>query len=265
MNTKHRIASILNTNSLDYSITELPSFDLSVLKLPPNLDYTLPTNLRLGHLAERVVSELINSSSNYSVLHENIQIVEDKQTVGELDLIIQNKNDQQITHVELAYKFYLYDPSISSEQLHNWIGPNRNDSLKEKLEKLKRKQLPLLYHPYTQAMLDGIDIDRITQALCFLVSLYVPYEYKGSFDPIYQKAVKGYYLNLESFKDLDHATKHYYIPPKNEWGMEPSGNENWTDFKGIADYLDTCMEEKQAPLCWQKYGDSYVEFFVVWW
>jgi hypothetical protein len=35
--------------------------------------------------------------------------------------------------MELAYKFYLFDPSISSEPINNWIGPNRN-SLQEKLE-----------------------------------------------------------------------------------------------------------------------------------
>jgi hypothetical protein len=35
--------------------------------------------------------------------------------------------------MELAYKFYLFDPSISSEPINNWIG-NRNDSLQEKLE-----------------------------------------------------------------------------------------------------------------------------------
>ena len=72
MNTKSRIASILNTKSLDSSTTHIPAFDLSNLILPRDLDFPLPTNLRLGHLAEKVVSNSITSSSNYNILFEMI-------------------------------------------------------------------------------------------------------------------------------------------------------------------------------------------------
>ena len=47
--------------------------------------------------------------------------------------------------------------------------------------------------------------------------------------------------------------------------MEPSENETWTDFKSIEKCLNTTIKEKQAPLCWQKFEDSYVSFFIVWW
>jgi hypothetical protein len=146
MRTKSRIVSILKANSLDYSITGLHAFNLSELSLATDLEFQLPTNIRLGHLAERIVSELIKSSSNYKVLYENIQVIEDKNTIGEIDFIIEEILTKRVIHIELAYKFYLFDPSISSEPINNWIGPNRNDSLKEKLDKLKNKQFPLLYH-----------------------------------------------------------------------------------------------------------------------
>jgi hypothetical protein len=63
--------------------------------------------------------------------------------------------------------------------------------LKEKLEKLKTKQFPLLYDNCTKSTFDTIAIDEVSQALCLLVSLFIPYEYKGSFSPIYEKAIKG--------------------------------------------------------------------------
>ena len=63
MNTKSRITSILKARSLDSSITGLQTFNLSELKLVSDLDFQLPTNIRLGHLAEKIVSELIKSSS----------------------------------------------------------------------------------------------------------------------------------------------------------------------------------------------------------
>ena len=265
MKTKSRIASILKANNLDHSITGLPTFNLSELDLATDLEFQLPTNLRLGHLAEKIVAQLINASTNYQVLYENIQVTEDKKTIGEIDFIIENIITKQLTHVELAYKFYLFDPNISSKPVNNWIGPNRNDSLKEKLEKIKRKQFPLLYHNCTKSKFNNIEIDEVTQALCLLVSLFIPYQYKASLSPIYEKAIKGYYLNFDTFLRFDHSAKNYYIPSKKEWGMDPSENEIWTDFNGVEKYISTSIKEKQASFCWQKYKDSYVAFFIVWW
>ena len=265
MKTKSRIASILEANSLDFSITGLQTFNLSALNLATDLEFQLPTNIRLGHLAEKIVAELIKASTNYKVLYENTQIIEDKKTIGEIDFIIEEINTKQLIHMELAYKFYLFDPNLSSEPIKNWIGPNRNDSLEEKLEKLKRKQFPLLYHNCAKSKFDTIEIDEVSQAVCLLVSLFIPYEYKASFSPIYEKYIKGFYLNFEKFTSLDNSAKTYYLPSKKEWGMDPSENEIWNDLNGVKKYINTCMKEKQAPLCWQKYNDSYVTFFIVWW
>ena len=149
--------------------------------------------------------------------------------------------------------------------MHNWIGPNRNDSLKEKLEKLKTKQFPLLYDNCAIAMFDTIAIDEVSQALCLLVSLFIPFKYKGSFSPIYEKAIKGYYVNMETFISLDNAEKTYYMPLKKEWGIDPSENEIWNDLNNVEQYVKTSINEKQAPLCWQKYKNSYSAFFIVWW
>jgi len=265
MKTKSRIASILKASSLDFSITGLQTFNLSVLNLTTDLEFQLPTNIRLGHLAEKIVSELIKSSTNYRVLYENVQVIQDKKTIGEIDFIIEDIHKKELIHMELAYKFYLFDPNLSSEPINNWIGPNRNDSLKEKLEKLKRKQFPLLYHNCAKSIFNKIAIGEASQALCLLVSLFIPYEYKAGFNPIYEKAIKGYYFNFEAFTSFDNSAKTYYLPSKKEWGMDPSENEIWTGFKGVEKYISTSIKEKQAPLCWQKYNDSYVAFFIVWW
>ena len=265
MNRKSRIASIVEATSLDVSITGVPTFHLSELNLTTDLKFQLPTHIRLGHLAEKIVSELIKASSNYKLLYENIQIIENKNTLGELDFIIENIDTKQVIHLELAYKFYLFDPNISSEPINNWIGPNRNDSLKQKLDKLKRKQFPLLYHEVTNSILHTIEIDKASQILCLLASLFIPYEYKGNISPMYEKAIKGYYLNFETFTSLDTSEKTYHFPSKKEWGIDPSENKSWKDYTDVQKYINTCMEEKQAPLCWQKHKDSYITFFIVWW
>ena len=80
MKTKPRIASIIKANSLDFSSTGIRTFDLSELHLATDLEFQLPTNIRLGHLVEKIVSELIKASTNYTVLYENIQVVENKKS-----------------------------------------------------------------------------------------------------------------------------------------------------------------------------------------
>jgi hypothetical protein len=265
MKTKPRIASIVKADSLDATVTGFQSFDLSELNLQNDLYFQLPTNIRLGHLAEKIVAELIKSSTNYNVIYEHFQIIEDRKTLGEIDFIIENRIDKKLIHLELAYKFYLFDPSISSEPINNWIGPNRNDSLIEKLDKLKNKQFPLLYHKCTASKLETIDIDSVSQALCLLVSLFIPYEFKTKLTAAYEKAIKGYYLNLEKFISLHDSEKSYYLPSKKEWGIDASENEIWTDFKGVENQINTCIKEKQAALCWQKYEGTYLSFFIVWW
>lgn len=216
-------------------------------------------------MAEKVVSELIKSSSNFDVLLENIQVLEGNRTIGEIDFIIEELSRKQIIHMELAYKFYLLDPSISSVPINNWIGPNRNDSLKEKLEKLKIKQFPLLYHDCARSKFEHLELDEVSQSLCLLASLFIPYQYKENLDPNYEKAIQGYYLNLETFISLDHSGKKYCMPPKKEWGMDPAVNESWMDFNGLEESIGASMKEKQSPLCWQKYKDAYSSFFIVWW
>lgn len=270
MNTKARITSILKAQSLDNSITGFQTFDLAKLEFKNSTgineqEFNLPINLRLGHIAETVVSQLIKSSSNYNVLRENVQIIEEGKTIGEVDFIIKDEKTSELTHLELAYKFYLFDPNISEHIIDNWIGPNRNDSLKEKLQKLKEKQFPLLYQKASQSNFKNINTQEIKQALCLLASLFIPYGYKRNFSASYQKAIKGYYVNFETFKSFNHSEKLYHLPSKKEWGIDPSENEKWISFNHLKEDVITCIDEQQAPLCWQKEADSYLQFFIVWW
>ena len=265
MKVKSRITSVLNTPSLEKSITGFASFDLSLLRLPEDFDCKLPGNVRLGHLTERVLAEAIRASENFRLLAENIQLVVDKRTIGELDFIVEDLSNGRILHLELAYKFYLCDPRISTEPVMQWIGPNRRDSLSEKLKKLKEKQYPLLYHEALPTQFPEIDFSSVIQASCFLASLYLPYGVEIDPDPAYQKAIKGYYLNVDAFAELNRPSKRYCIPPKTEWGIPPAENEAWFSFEEIKPELIKRLEEKRAPLIWEKNGEEYSEYFVVWW
>jgi hypothetical protein len=262
---QERVRSIAAAEALPEAITGVQTFKLTSLELTENKQLELPTNLRLGHLAERVVSHLIKTSNNYKLLFENIQLTENNTTIGELDFILQNTYNKQVIHLELAYKFYLYDPRISSNQIENWIGPNRNDSLVKKLKKLHQKQFPLIFHPSAQHFLKEIKPAEITQALCFLVSLYVPNGYKEILPLPFQQAIRGYYTDYETFQEMDSVEKHYYLPPRRFWGMAPSNHKTWNAFSEIQPQLAHILRDNKAALCWEQRNGSFAEYFIVPW
>lgn len=266
MESKARIVSILETQVLDLPRFGFEPFYLTDLILPNLPEIEIKENLRLGHSVEKIVSDLIKASTNYKILYENIQIKEGNQTIGEIDFIIEEIKTKQLIHLELAYKFYLFDPSLSSRPFNNWIGPNRNDSLKDKVAKLKNKQFPLLYKPQTKAILTAIATVVIKQKLCLLTSLYVPYQTEVPLAPEYQKAVKGYYIKFDLFKKVvAYKNNYFYIPAKKDWGINPASNEEWYSYQEIEMQLHTAIAEKHCLLFWQKNNDTYAEYFIVWW
>lgn len=265
MHTKARIQSVLHTAQLSETVTGVPSFELKNLQLPSTLDFELPTNLRLGHLAERVVAGALHAARNYHVVYENVQIKQGNTTLGELDFILQNKETNALVHMELAYKFYLYDPSIANEPVKNWIGPNRNDSLVQKLDKLHTKQFQLLHSPEAQAQFTDLQNQPIAQQLCLLTNLFVPLGFDVHQIPQYQYALTGYYVDYASFLARASQPAQYYVPKKKAWGMDPQSAPQWEDFQTVQPHIAQAIEEQQAPLVWVKINDGFEQLFVVWW
>lgn len=73
----------------------------------------------------------------YTLLGHSIQIIEGKNTLGELDFIVFNQKSKKIEHWEVALKFYLSEIDFS---LLNWYGLNRTDTLYRKLTHFSEKQ-----------------------------------------------------------------------------------------------------------------------------
>ncbi len=182
-----------------------------------------------------------------------------------MDFIIKDLVNEEIVHMELAYKFYLYDPTLSDDQLLNWIGPNRNDSLNLKLDKLKSKQFPLINHPSIAKLLSGLNVETISQSLCFMASLYLPYQSDIQIKRSFREAIQGFYLDFNSFALWNHCNKEYYIPSKTEWGNDPSTAAHWSSYAPLTSSIKASMEERRSIMCWQKQDDLYQSFFIVWW
>ena len=230
-----------------------------------SIDLAIKQKLRLGHLVERFVSHELQFNKSIKVLAENIQIKRDKVTIGEIDCLL--KHNHTPIHLEIIYKFYVYDESVGSSELEHWIGPNRKDSLIEKITKLKTKQLPLLYKPETEQLLKQftLDVNTIQQQVYFKAQLFVPYHMLGmQLRIINNQCIKGHYL---AFNDLEQLNSYkFHIPTKLNWLTEVHHDVIWLDYNDAIKTIEESIIQERAPLCWIKSKNNTLQkVFVVWW
>ncbi|WP_117233389.1 DUF1853 family protein [Vibrio maerlii] len=94
-------------------------------------------NPRLGFIYQHLVSYHLNTSNQYSIALEELQLNRDNgQTLGAIDFIVQDRVTQQYQHWEVAIKFYLLHQGI-------WYGPNAHDQLDKKLDRMLHHQLKM--------------------------------------------------------------------------------------------------------------------------
>ena len=88
--------------------------------------------------------------------------INSKSTIGELDILLLNKNDNKLYHEELSIKYMLLhlDDNISNNNdnsisFDNFIGPHKSETLKDKVVKMQ-KQSKLLQHPRSKDIVERI-------------------------------------------------------------------------------------------------------------
>lgn len=219
---------------------------------------------RLGQLAEQFAFNQLEQLDDCKILAENLQIHKNKQTLGELDALI--KLNQETIHLEIIYKFYVYDDTIGTSELEGWIGPNRKDSLIEKITKLKTKQLPLLYSSECESVLNALELDRtnIQQKVLFKAQLFIPYQKSIHFSQLNEDCVNGFYFKTSQLNDFD--TCEFYIPEKLEWFLDVNDSVDWLSFENFKKDVETFLSESQSPLIWIKKTDGkLLKSFLVWW
>ena len=229
---------------------------------------SMPVYLRLGNRLERFFSFIIQESQTYEMIAENVQIVAQKVTLGELDFIVRNVQTNEIIHVELGGKLYLYDLEIGGE-LERWIGPNRSDSLLTKLNRLQEFQFPLLHQPQTQIQLAEWQLkqEAIQQQICFKVRMFLPESLSGYMPPyISAEHIRGYYITLPKFQSSRFEDFQYFLPEKQDWIVDPKYGEVWFTHKQIFPLIEKSLLTMQSPMVWVKKSEKEFEtIFIVFW
>lgn len=93
---------------------------------------------RMGKYFETLWLYWFMHHPRYEVLANNLQIIIDGETLGEIDFIVYDKNDKKTIHWEVAVKFYLGVGDTSD--MRNWHGPNLCDRLDKKVHHLLERQ-----------------------------------------------------------------------------------------------------------------------------
>ncbi|MGJ8745717.1 DUF1853 family protein [Polaribacter sp.] len=230
-----------------------------------NINLQIDEKLRLGKYIERFVSYQLKQEKNISILCENIQIQKEKITLGELDCIL--LKDKKPIHLEIIYKFYVYDETIGNTEIDHFIGPNRKDSLVEKLTKLRDKQLPLLYSKECTEFLKTINLNpsKILQQVYFKAQLFVPLSKKKlQLSTLNSDCIVGFYINTNELEQFYNCK--FFVPSKKDWLIQPHQHVNWLNFYQFKTTSKEYLERQFSPLCWVKHPNGEIEkFFLVWW
>ena len=130
-----------------------------------NRDAECPSNLqtwiqnphrqrKLGLYAEDLLHYYLQWGSPWRVLWHDVQIQENKRSIGAIDFILER--DNILEHWEMTVKFYLQHKATG--EWTDWVGADQRDSLHKKWAHFHNRQLPLGTHPATVAKLteDGI-------------------------------------------------------------------------------------------------------------
>jgi hypothetical protein len=274
-NIRKQLEGYLNTPPLwiDKELFGLQQFVLPNSNIPEDLCLTsaipsFATNYVMGKRVESFFELVINYSERYNITAENLQVHKSKITTGELDFLIEDVILEQHLHIEVGYKFYVYDPNFEQE-LERWIGPNRKDSLLQKIGKLKNNQLPLIFTPEAIKVLNSYNLqpENLYQQVSFKANLFIPKSLEGKeFLYINNKCIAGYWISFSEFTELEYDQFSFFAPKKQDWPSKPQSNEEWVNFAEITTQIIDFLSRRRSPLIWMKKTDKvYERFFVVWW
>ena len=226
--------------------------------------------LPLGKRVEHFFDAIIKNSSRYESILKNKQIIDNKHTFGELDFIVFDKDKNKYIHIEMQYKFYVYDDSFENE-IDKYVGPNRSDTLVLKLQKLKNKQFPLLFKEVTKPYLQNIDINNIEQKILFKGNIFLPRHLRNQkLTLINNDCINGYYLSFKEFiQDETFKQMSLFVPHRFDWLSDPCSNKTWKNYEEAKEEITFFANMQASPLIWSKQiinNKVIIErFFVTWW
>ena len=180
----------------------------------PDFEVIDPGPNKLGFRFEQFIKQWIDHHPDLALVAANVQIFDDKRTIGELDLLVTNGGE--LEHWEVAIKFYL--GTGDGLDTTSWHGPNPEDTLAKKVDRLSTHQLLLTEHPATRQLLADNNWQP-RKVRCFLKGrLFYPLDGSIVESPAGANPnhLKGWWQTADDFCNQARDT-HYLLLEKSDW------------------------------------------------
>lgn len=179
---------------------------------------------RLGRRFESLLTALFEQSEHAKLLGHGIVVKDQKQTIGELDYLIELPD--RIIHLEVAIKFYAgIGSSIDRLSQSAWVGPSCQDRLDLKINHLKNHQLPLSQTALGQQSItdEGLVKPDATLGLIFGY-LIEPWSDVGHLPVGFQTSNPAYWT---THQDANAAMRHVSRPYSTDYGWTRLERDHW--------------------------------------
>lgn len=181
---------------------------------PEALDQQIQSlgRMPMGRYFEQLLLIALAQDERYAVLAHNEQVIKDKVTIGELDLVLENRSTNQREHWEVALKFYLQMQASAAYEVF-W-GPSGKDRLSQKMDLLREKQLKLGQDPIVREKYGELKAGLLLKGQLF---------FRLSADGILPKAwqaeaIKGQWVLASEVEEiLEAPSSKYRLLQKPEW------------------------------------------------
>ncbi|MCC5816636.1 MAG: DUF1853 family protein [Leptospira sp.] len=187
---------------------------------------------RLGRYYETIWEFIFMHHPRVTSLKRGLALRDKKSTLGEFDFLWFDTNREEVNHLEVAIKYYLYFPD---KEL--FVGPNFQDRLDYKLEKLQRQIHLSELEQAKEFLQDHLRINpkAIRKNLLIQGKLFYPHGFDPSginyLNPNHQFSFYYYFKewkDRKSGQDLSGSTNNrnqYMIQPRLEWLSDPTSND----------------------------------------
>ena len=173
--------------------------------------------LRLGKYAEELLYFYFKNSHKYSLLGHNIQLIDDKLTVGEIDYLLQENSTGNLIHLELAIKYFL---KINIQEEDQWIGPSTKDNLSRKRNKLVNHQLRIV-EEYNRLLPPELQKKDFTPQLLLKGAEFIHLKDYGTTENPFKNA---WWEHIENLEHIHKGNQQYTIVPNRKDWIFPFNN-----------------------------------------
>lgn len=181
----------------------------------------------IGSYFETLFSFAVENLSSLNVVLEHFQIEGGGKTLGEVDMLVETL-EGELHQFEIAIKFYLERPDFYP---HDWIGPNKNDSLLKKITRAREHQLSIFQTKEGADAIKHIAQGRVPNAsLLVFGRSYLMLNNQQDIASWLSQDEYGGWVRESNFILLMNYFSYFYVLEKPHWMAFPEVNETFILF-----------------------------------